>query len=98
MSKGGVKDLLKPGPNYRLSAISPHPNAALDGTDVGANIEALLAATAAEKQRRASSSLGALLIPARITSVTSPIRTHHTCRVRSAADTSATNSGTTFSA
>jgi hypothetical protein len=46
--------------------ISPHPNAVPDGADVGANIDALLAATADVKQPRASSNLEALLIPARI--------------------------------
>ena len=37
------------GGDYRLSASSIYRNAALDGTDVGANIDAILAATAGVK-------------------------------------------------
>ena len=47
MSEVGFVDLA--GGDYHLAPSSPYRNAALDGTDVGANIDTILAATAGVK-------------------------------------------------
>src|SRR4029450_11421938 len=72
------RQILAQASPYHFLARGPHCSAALDGTDGGADADAPLASTGPVKQRRASTHRLALLIPARITNVTSPIRTHHT--------------------
>ena len=46
----GFVDLV--GGNYRLSATSPYKGAATDGTDIGANIDAIQSAMVADRPRR----------------------------------------------